>query len=236
MRRGNGHLGSGLVLQHHLTRSDPNALRYTRIPCSASPASSCFSGLRRSTTSAGSAVAARLTTAATCAADLGQGVKTSRQFCDVIIATTSAESVAMAIPAAHRDGDADVRSAQPLHRAGRRSRIPRRRSRGTRRSSRSSGPPGERDRARGRRSRVSARVQDLFDRIGGGARPGGVQGGRARSARSRSVSRFPRALPAIGIVGVRLEVHDTRGEARPTTRPGAPIAIVSNLRIEYTPR
>ena len=45
--------------------------------------------------------ATKTTTAATCAAELGTGQKSGRQFCDVILATSGTASIAMMIPA-HR--------------------------------------------------------------------------------------------------------------------------------------
>jgi hypothetical protein len=46
---------------------------------------------------------------------------------------------------------------------------------------------------------------------------------------------IPAGLTAIGIVGARLEETRMGGKAAYDT-PGRPIAIVSNLRLEYTPR
>ncbi len=54
----------------------------------------------------------KLSKQATCASDLGAGVKSNRSFCDVIVATRPEKSVAMTIPAHTGHGDADVRLAQ----------------------------------------------------------------------------------------------------------------------------
>ncbi len=44
---------------------------------------------------------------------------------------------------------------------------------------------------------------------------------------------IPAGVNAIGIVGVKQDI-DTRSARASFTTPGRPVAIVSNLRIEYT--
>ena len=76
-------------------------------------------------------------------------------------------------------------------------------------------------------------VQDLFDRISGGGRLGGVKSVAPGQAESVRVT-IPPNVDAVGIVGVRLQLL-SRSVSDTFDAPGRPIAIVSNLRIEYTP-
>lgn len=167
-----------------------------------------------------------------CAADLGMGAKSRRRFCDVVISTRPADSVAMAIPA--RTGDATLRF--DLHNrfvvtdAAR--------------------PPAEafeRDAAlvavvsargeaiiRAAVTREYRTIEDLFDRISGGGRDGGFKAVAPGTAES-VIAIIPEGVVSIGIVGVSLE-RQTAGGRATYDAPGRPVAIASNFRIEYTPR
>jgi hypothetical protein len=176
--------------------------------------------------------ARRTTTTAVCAADLGTGVKTSRRFCDIIIASTPSASVSMTIPA--RTGAATL--LFDLHN---RFMVPAPVT-----------PPalafmshvalvsvirqtGEViDRAAV--SREFRTAADLFDRISGGT-PGGAPKAIAPGQPQAIRVTIPSGVNTIGIVGARLEEWRASGRGAFDT-PDRPIAIVSNLRIEYTPR
>jgi hypothetical protein len=175
--------------------------------------------------------AKRTTTAAVCASNLGAGVKSRRQFCDVVIASAAAESVSMTIPA--RTGPAtlmfDLHNRFPV-------------------------PAANADAVQSFTSHVAViavikstgevieRVavnreyrtpSDLFDRIAGAARgsaPKNVAPGQPQPVRVT----IPTGVAGIGIVGLRLE--EWRASGRGTFDNPRPIAIVSNWRIEYTPR
>jgi hypothetical protein len=171
-----------------------------------------------------------LTTAA-CASDLGTGVKTARRFCDVIIASTARESVAIAIPA--HTGPATLlfdlhnRFTVPATTDAAQAFI---RNTAIIAVIRPTGEVIERAGV----SREFRSAADLFDRISGGGRgspPKVVAPGQAQAVRIT----LPAGLTAVGIVGLRLE--EWRASGRGTfDNPNKPIAIVSNLRIEYTPR
>ena len=94
------------------------------------------------------------------------------------------------------------------------------------------GPKGE---VVGRGAAVSEfrSAADLFDRIGGGAGPGGVKAVAPGPPTPIDVT-IPAAISTIAIVGVRLEVTNRLGTQSYDT-PGRPVAIVSNLRIDYVP-
>ena len=172
----------------------------------------------------------RTATEVVCASDLGPGLKTQRRFCDVLIATTAGESVSMRIPP--RTGDATLQfdlhnrfvvpATADLAQAF------------TRHTAVVSviRPTGEViDRAAV--SRDYRTLADLFDRLSGGrgAPPKSIAPGQALGIRVT----VPPGIASIGIVGTRLE--EWRANSRGTwDSPGRPIAIVSNLRIEYTLR
>jgi hypothetical protein len=178
-------------------------------------------GQRRATTT-------RLSQDATCAALLGDGVKTKRPFCDVVVGTKPAQSVLMPIP--KHTGTATL--SFDLH-------------------NRFSPPATSTDPAQAfqRHTVVVAvikptgevidravvtsefrTVQDLFDRITGTG-PTGVKAVAPGPATSVRVT-IPAGVNEVGIVGVRQDI-DTRAAHAAFTTPGRPVAIVSNMRIEY---
>jgi hypothetical protein len=173
--------------------------------------------------------AAAAATTAKCAAELGQGVTTGRRFCDVIVATKAVDSIAITIPP-HR-GTAKL--LFDLH-----NRVAARSEAGqppqvfARNSATVAviGPKTEISRA----AAVSEfrTLADLFDRIAGGG-AGGVKAVGPGPASPIDVT-VPAGITAVGIVGVRLEVVTRLGRQSYDT-PGRPIAIVSNIRAEYTP-
>ena len=173
--------------------------------------------------------AATVSTTAKCAADLGLGVTSARRFCDVIVATKAADSIAIAIPP-HR-GPAKL--LFDLH-----NRVAARPETGqaaqtfARNSSVIAviGPKTEIARA----AAVSEfrTLADMFDRIGGGG-AGGVKAVGPGPGTPVDIT-IPPGMNAVGIVGVRLEVVTRLGRQSYDT-PGRPIAIVSNIRAEYTP-
>jgi hypothetical protein len=173
----------------------------------------------------------RVTTDAVCAADLGTGVKTRRTFCDVLVAASPDGSVQMAIPP--RTGTATL--LFDLHN---RFTVPAAVLPPVLTYARHEAivavvqPTGD---VIGRAAvvREFRAVTDLFDQIGGGSRPGGV---KAVAPGPAEPVRFiiPAGLSAVGVVGVRLNVR-TRAGDEAFEAPGRPVAIVSNLRIQYTP-
>jgi hypothetical protein len=174
--------------------------------------------------------APRITTAATCAAELGEGLTTGRKFCDVVVASAPGESIAIRIPA-HRG---TARLVFDLHN---RIAVPPE-DRATPETFVSNtaivavlGPSGEI--GRGAASSEFRRIADLFDRIGGG--PDGAAKIVAPGPATPVSMTIPAGIASVGIVGVRLEVATRLGNQAYET-PGRPIAIASDLRVEYTPR
>jgi hypothetical protein len=173
----------------------------------------------------------RVTTEARCAADLGTGVKTQRTFCDVLVANTPEGSVQMTIPP--HTGTATLRFdlhnrftvpaavLPPVLTYARHEAIV------------SVIQPGGEVVGRAAVVREFRAVKDLFDQIGGGSRPGGIKAvapGPAEAVRFT----IPAGVSTIGLAGVRLRVLTRAGEET-FEAPGRPVAIVSNLRIQYTP-
>jgi hypothetical protein len=168
-------------------------------------------------------------TTAKCAAELGLGVTSGRRFCDVIVADKAADSIAITVPP-HRGS---ARLLFDLH-----NRVAARQE---------TGPPAQ---VFARNSAIVAVVgpkaeiaravavsefrslADLFDRIAGGG-GGGVKAVGPGPASPIDVT-LPPGTTTVGIVGVRLEVVTRLGKQAYDT-PGRPIAIVSNIRAEYTP-
>lgn len=178
------------------------------------------------------APARRVSTTFTCAADLGQGVASKRRFCDVIVASVAAESVAITIPphtgAATLQFDLHNRftvspgAADPVQAFARHAAVVA--------VIRQTGDIID----RGAVSREYRTPADLFDRIAGagrGAPPKAIAPGAPIAMRVT----IPAGVAAVGIVGTRLEEWRASGRAA-FDSPGRPIAIVSNVRVEYTPR
>jgi hypothetical protein len=186
---------------------------------------------RQSQPAARPASRVKTTTDAACAADLGMGVKSGRQFCDVVVAQGQAGSVTMAIPA--HTGTATL--LFDLH-------------------PRFEVPVGDAVAMRtfARHTALVAIVQptgavidraivvrefrtadDLFDRIAGTG-SGGVKVVAPGQPEAVRIT-IPAGVASVGIVGLRLDVM-TRAVTGAFDAPGRPVAIVSNLRIEYTPR
>ena len=163
---------------------------------------------------------------AVCASDLGAGVKTRRRFCDVIIATTPADSIAMTLPA--RTGTAALMF--DLHN---RFNVPAAKTPATQAFTsetavvavvRSTGEVIERAVA----SREFRTAADLFDRLAGANATAPGPGVPVRIT-------IPAGVNAIGLVGVRLEEWKASGRGAYAT-PKRSIALASNFRLEFTPR
>lgn len=179
---------------------------------------------------AGTAGTSRVTTAFECANDLGAGVKSRRKFCDVVIASSPKDSVVVAIPA--RAGAATLRF--DLHN---RFPLPAVRVPGlafSRHEAIVSVVQATGD-VLGRAAivREFRSLDGLFDQIGGGTRPGGVKA-IAPGPAEPVVFSIPAGIPSVGIVGARLTVL-TRGGEESFDTPGRPVAIVSNVRVDYRP-
>ena len=77
------------------------------------------------------------------------------------------------------------------------------------------------------------KVTDLVDRIGGGAGPGGVKAVAPTGTEPISIT-IPEAEEGVSILGEKLTVDRIDGTATYQS-PGRPIAVISNVMIEYRP-
>lgn len=175
----------------------------------------------------------RLSTAAVCKASLGAGQKSKRAFCDVIVATSGAESISVTIPAhtggatlffdLHNRFTLPLVPGQPALAYARHEAVVDVRQ-----------PTGE---SLGRAAviREFRTVADLFDQITGGGRPGGVKAVAPGPAEAVRMA-IPAGVNSLAIVGVRLRAQSGLGADQVFDTPGRPVAIVSNIRVEYRPR
>lgn len=174
----------------------------------------------------------RLSTEHVCAASLGTGVKSRRTFCDVVVSMSPGDSVSVAVPA--RTGVATVlfdlhnRFALPVV-----TRFPGASYARHEAIVRVIGGDGG---VIGRAAvvREFRTVADLFDQLAGGGRPGGVKGIAPGPAEAVRIA-IPAGVTAIGIAGQSLRVRTATGSDDTYDAPGRPVAIVSNIRLEYRP-
>lgn len=167
----------------------------------------------------------------TCAVPLGAGVKSKREFCDVIIGTEPLRSVSVDIPAhtgpatllfdLHAHFDVPAQGTDAAQAFARRT--------ASIAIIKSTGEVVD----RGAVVAEYRTAQSLFDRIAGDG-PGGVKVVAPGPANAQRYT-LPAGLTTFGIVGTRLEVVTTTGKSSFDT-PGRPVAMLSNLRVEYTPR
>jgi hypothetical protein len=76
-------------------------------------------------------------------------------------------------------------------------------------------------------------ASDLVDRIGGGAGPGGVKAVAPTGAEPITIT-IPESEDQVSILGEKLTYERIDGSATYTS-PGRPVAIISNVMIEYRP-
>lgn len=76
------------------------------------------------------------------------------------------------------------------------------------------------------------RASDLFERIGGGAGPGGVKAVAPIGGETVMIA-IPAGVTQVSLLGETLDSLTAIG--REGASPGRPVAIVSNVRVEYRP-
>jgi hypothetical protein len=167
----------------------------------------------------------------TCAAVLGAGVKTDRDFCDVIIGGAAKDSITATLPA--HTGPATViidlhnRFTVPgavpapavLAYARHQAAVA------------VLAPSGD---VLGRAivAREFRTEANLFDKITGGSGPGGVKSVAPGPPETVEFT-VPANVSSIGIVGTRLKVLTRAGGEQVFDTPGRPIAIVSRVQVEF---
>lgn len=166
-----------------------------------------------------------------CPAILGYGVKTARQFCDVVNGSNAAAGIMIKIPP-HR-GTATLHF--DLHNRHTYSEQQVRAGRAFARYIASTGVflP---DNTLLRRAVIDSEFRteaDLFDRVGGGAGPAGLKAVAPTGIESISVE-LPAGTSNVSIIGERLTAMTYDG-TRVFSAPGVPIAVISNVVVEYRP-
>jgi hypothetical protein len=168
----------------------------------------------------------------TCPAELGVGVTTKRPFCDVLSGRDPKEGVLVTIPP--HTGPATL--SFDLH------------ARHTYSEQQTRSGAGFADYTAvvaalvPETTEVLARAavhasfrapSDLFDRVGGGAGPGGVKAVAPLGAEPITIA-VPADVTRISLLGERLTVENIDGRSV-FTSPGRPVAVVSNMTVEYRP-
>jgi hypothetical protein len=167
----------------------------------------------------------------TCPETLGQGVRTQLAFCDVPIGRDAASGVMIPLPP-HRG---PVTLTFDLHNRHTYSEEQVKAGRGYAKYTATVGVMTE-DTTLLSRAVVQNEFRtaaDLVDRISGGGGPGGLKA-VAPTGTESIVIEIPEAEQGVSIVGEKLSVIRVDGTDT-FVAPGRPIALISNVMIEYSP-
>jgi hypothetical protein len=190
---------------------------------------------RRPTRKPAPAAARKMTTSPAeiaCPAPLGTGVATKHLYCDVLIGRDPKEGIIVKLPA--RRGAATLRFN--LHNRHTYSEEEVRMKRAFASYTASIGVLTM-DNTLLTRAVVASefrKPEDLLDRIGGGAGPGGVKAVAPVGSESISVE-IPADVTEVSLLGEKLAVVRNDGVASNYSVSGRPIAIISSATIEYVP-
>ena len=164
-----------------------------------------------------------------CPSVLGVGVGTKREFCDILSGRTPLEGLIITLPP-HRG---DLTLMFDLHNRHTYSDELMKAKRGYARYTAMIGALAM-DNTLIQRAAIQTEfrsVADLFDRIAGGAGPGGVKA-VAPAGVERIRMTIPEAENEISLLGEKVTIDRVDGTATYSS-PGRPIAVVSNVTIEY---
>ena len=168
----------------------------------------------------------------TCPTPLGVGVNSQQAFCDVMSGTDPASGILILLPP-HQGA---VTLTFDLHNRHTYSEEQVRANRGFARYTATIGVLTM-DNTLISRAAVQnefRKSEDLVDRIGGGAGPGGLKAVAPTGTEHISVA-IPEREGAVSVLGEKLSVERSEGSANYTS-PGRPIAVISNVMIEYVPK
>jgi hypothetical protein len=166
-----------------------------------------------------------------CPSVLGAGLTTSRTYCDVLTGRTPAEGIVIKLP----PHTGDVTLAFDLHNRHTYSEDLVKANRGFRRYTATIGVLTA-DNTLISRAIIQNEFRtekDLVERVGGGAGPGGVKAVAPTGTESIRIT-IPAAENSVSILGEKLSVLRTDGTDN-FSAPGRPIAVISNVTIEYRP-
>ena len=170
--------------------------------------------------------------AITCPNVLGDGVQTKRSFCDVTIGRDPAAGVLIQLP----PHTGPVTLSFDLHNRHTYSEALVKSGRGYRRYTASIGALTMNNDLLSRAVVQSEfrSAADLFDRVGGGAGVGGLKAVAPIGA-ERIVIEVPAPETSVTLLGEHLLEERIDGNPDKFTAPGRPIAVISNVLIEYRP-
>ena len=166
-----------------------------------------------------------------CATLLGTGVATKLEFCDILSGRTPLEGLIITLPP-HRG---DVTLTFDLHNRHTYSEELMKANRGYARYTAVIGALAM-DNTLIRRAAIQSEFRtaaDLLDRIGGGAGPGGVKAVAPTGTEHIRIA-IPEAENEVSLLGEKVTIDRPDGTATYSS-PGRPIAVVSNVMIEYRP-
>jgi hypothetical protein len=166
----------------------------------------------------------------TCPAPLGSGVNSKQVFCDVLIGRDPSAGILIAIPP-HKG---DVKLTFDLHNRHTFSEEQMKDPRAAFARYTASVGALTQDNTLISRAVVQNEFRsanDLIDRIGGGAGPGGLKAVAPTGVESITIT-VPEAESQVSILGEKLTVERADGTST-FTSAGRPIAIISNVMIEY---
>jgi hypothetical protein len=168
----------------------------------------------------------------TCPSPLGSGIKTKREYCDVLTGRDPKDGILIKLPP-HRG---PVMLRFNLHNRHTYSEEEVRLKRGFASYTAGIGVLTM-DNTLLTRAAVATEFRtgaDLLERIAGGAGPGGVKAVAPVGNEAISVE-LPAELTEVTILGEKLSVIRADGQPATYSAPGRPIAIVSDVTVEYTP-
>ena len=167
----------------------------------------------------------------TCPESLGTGVRTGASYCFVLAGREPAQGVLVAIPA--HTGEATLRFN--LHNRHTYSEEQMKTGRGFAAYTAVIGVLTMKGELLGRGAVQTEfrAARDLFERISGGAGPGGVKAVAPVGSESVTIP-IPANVDQVSLLGEVLDATTPAG--RESATPGRPVAIVSNVTIEYRPR
>lgn len=167
----------------------------------------------------------------TCPSVLGVGLSTGRTFCDVFTGRNPAEGIIVKLPP-HR-GIATLTFDLHNRHTYSEEEVKARRAYASYTATIGVLTMDNTLLARGVVQSEFRTAADRVDQIGGGAGPGGVKAVAPVGTERIAVS-IPQDATEVSLLGERLGILRADGAMTYTT-PGRPIAIVSNLQIEYRP-
>ncbi len=167
-----------------------------------------------------------------CPSLLGEGVKTQRMFCDVLTGRDSADGIIINLP----PHTGPVTLTFDLHNRHTYSEDQIKANRAYRRYTATIGALTANNDLLSRAviQNEFRTAGDLLDRVSGGAAPGGVKA-VAPTGLEQIVITIPAEEESVSILGEKLSVDRLDGAPDNFTTPGRPVAVISNVLLEYRP-